>query len=38
MSQLNMFCATAGFILTMFGVLFLILRSAEWASKEKENK
>jgi hypothetical protein len=34
MSALNMFCATAGFLVAMIGVMFLILRSAEWASKE----
>jgi hypothetical protein len=35
MSALNMFCATAGFIVAMIGVMFLIVRTAELASKEK---
>lgn len=31
-----MFLATAGFIVAMIGVMFLIIRLANWASKEDE--
>ena len=34
MSALNIFLATAGFIITMFGFGVAIIRGAEWASKE----
>ena len=35
MSALNIFLATAGFIITMFGFGVAIIRGAEWVSKEK---
>ena len=34
MNALNIFLATSGFIITMFGVDMAIIRGAEWASKE----
>ncbi len=34
MNALNIFLATAGFIITMFGVGVAIIRGAEWAIKE----
>lgn len=33
MNMLNMFCVTAGFIIALVGVMSLILRAANWASK-----
>ena len=35
MNALNIFLATAGFIITMIGVGVAIIRGAEWVSKEK---
>lgn len=34
MNALNIFLATSGFIITMFGVGMAIIRGAEWAGKE----
>lgn len=34
MNALNIFFATAGFIITMIGVGVAIIRGAEWVSKE----
>jgi len=34
MNALNIFLATSGFIITMFGVGVAIIRGAEWASNE----
>ena len=34
MNMLNMFCVTAGFIIALVGVMSLILRAANRASKE----
>lgn len=35
MIALNMLCATAGLIIVLIGVMSLILRAANWASKEQ---
>ena len=38
MSALNIFLATSGFIITMFGVGVAIIRGAEWASNGSEGR
>ena len=38
MIALNMLCATAGLIIVLIGVMSLILRAANWASKEQARK
>lgn len=37
MIALNMLCATAGLIIVLIGVMSLILRAANWASKQGKN-
>ena len=38
MSKFYMLCATAGLIIVLIGVMSLILRAANWASKEQARK
>ena len=38
MSKFYMLCATAGLIIVLIGVMSLILRAANWASKEGDKQ
>ena len=38
MSKFYMLCATAGLIIVLIGVMSLILRAANWASKEGDKE
>ncbi len=38
MIALNMLCATAGLIIVLIGVMSLILRAANWVSKEGDKQ